>query len=236
MLRNGSPAGENTESRGLPAGVVPLNIHRHRIEDGPTRSDKSRPQRWEVFDSTTRPTLVRELEVEESAPAPEAEPEPAPAPVVEVEPEPEPVPEREREPEPAPEVEAEPESAPAPEAEPEALRVYIPKSDGKVWPKMLYAEALAAGCPDLTDAEYRLLMAMWKYADNRTLRGVRPGHAALAEQVGLSGKSGRDKVRTRISSLLRKGYLVRTREGRSTPTKVTAEYRLTLPKREVGEA
>ena len=95
--------------------------------------------------------------------------------------------------------------------------------------KLLYGEALAAGRPDLTDKELLLLFAMWRYADNTSLGDVFPGHTALAEAVGLSGKSGRDKVRTRIGSLVDKGYVVVVSPGRSVPTKRAAVYRLTLP-------
>lgn len=101
--------------------------------------------------------------------------------------------------------------------------------EGEVPRKLIYAEELAAGRADLTDAEYRLLMAMWKYADNATLGDIFPGHGALAEHVNLSGKSGRDKIRTRIGALVRKGYAVKVREGRTKPTRQAAAYRLTLP-------
>lgn len=145
----------------------------------------------------------------------------------------------------AEEVATEPEPVEVPSPEPELVKVpsaprvtaereaaKVPKAEishGKAWPKLLYAEALAKGRPDLTDTEHRLLMAMWLYADNHALDGIYPGHTALSEQVGLSGKSGRDKVRTRINSLIRKGYVIKVREGRSIPAKVAAEYRLTLP-------
>lgn len=95
--------------------------------------------------------------------------------------------------------------------------------------KLLYGEALASGRPDLTDKELLLLFAMWRYADNTSLGDVFPGHTALAEAVGLSGKSGREKVRIRIGSLVRKGYVVEVSRGRSVPTKRAAVYRLTLP-------
>lgn len=108
------------------------------------------------------------------------------------------------------------------------------KATGKAPKKLLYAEEVADGRPELTPAEYRLLMAMWRYADNSTLGGIFPGHSRLAAQVGLSGKSGRDTVRTRIGSLIRKGYLVKVRDGRTVPTRLAAEYRLTLPEWEQG--
>lgn len=101
--------------------------------------------------------------------------------------------------------------------------------------KLLYAEVLAAGRHDLTDAEYRLLMAMWKYADNTTLGDIYPGHARLAEQVGLAPtKNNRDSIGRRISSLIQKGYVVRVREGATVPRRRAAEYRLTLPEWEEG--
>lgn len=96
--------------------------------------------------------------------------------------------------------------------------------------KLEYAETLAGGRPDLTDAEYRLLMAMWRYADNTTLGDIFPGHARLAEHVGLAPtKNNRDSVGRRIGSLIRKGYVVKVREGTTVPHRRAAEYRLTLP-------
>ncbi|MEE1651827.1 helix-turn-helix domain-containing protein [Brachybacterium sp. J144] len=101
--------------------------------------------------------------------------------------------------------------------------------------KLLYAEALAAGRPDLTDAEFRLLMAMWKYADNTTLGDIFPGHARLVEQLGLAPtKSNKDNIGKRIASLIRKGYVVKVREGTTVPHRRAAEYRLTLPEWEQG--
>lgn len=115
-----------------------------------------------------------------------------------------------------------------------AMSKQVPEPSSRVPRKLLYAEALAAGRPDLTGAEYRLLMAMWKYANNSTLGDIFPGHTRLAEQVGLSGKSGRDKVRARIGSLIRKGYVIKLRDGSSVSTRRAAEYRLTLPEWEQG--
>lgn len=99
--------------------------------------------------------------------------------------------------------------------------------------KLIYAELLTED-RDLTNAEYRMLMAMWKYADSKTLGNVRPGHAVLAEQIGRPGKSGRDAVGERIASLIEKGYVVKVREGRTRPYRQAAEYRLTLPEWEAG--
>lgn len=111
----------------------------------------------------------------------------------------------------------------------------VPKVPSGVPRKLLYAEVLAAGRPDLTDAEYRLLMAMWKYADNTTLGDIYPGHARLVEQVGLAPtKNNRDSIGRRISSLIQKGYVVRVREGATVPRRRAAEYRLTLPEWEEG--
>lgn len=131
----------------------------------------------------------------------------------------------------------EPEEEPAPAVAEEATAVPAstpetpaPRRANGVPRKLVYAEALAAGRDDLTDAEFRLLMAMWKYANNNTLGDVRPGHARLAEQVGLApSKSNRDNVRKRIGSLIRKGYVVKVREGTTVPHRRAAEYRLTLP-------
>ena len=120
----------------------------------------------------------------------------------------------------------EPEPVTAPTSEPKTAQHRPARGVPR---KLIYGEALAAGRPDLTDKELILLFAMWKYADNTTLGDVFPGHTALAEAVGLSGKSGREKVRTRIGSLARKGYVVKTQEGRTVPRRQAAVYRLTLP-------
>jgi len=70
MLRNGSPAGANTESRGLPAGVVPWDSDRHPPSAGPNGD----AQTWEWVDKDRE--LVRELG---SPPAPMSTPSPRPA-------------------------------------------------------------------------------------------------------------------------------------------------------------
>lgn len=131
----------------------------------------------------------------------------------------------------------EPEEEPAPAVAEEATAVPAstpetpaPRRANGVPRKLVYAEALAAGRDDLTDAEYRLLMAMWQYANNTTLGDIFPGHARLAEQVGLTRtKNNRDSVGRRIGSLIRKGYVVKVREGAAVPHRRAAEYRLTLP-------
>lgn len=204
MLMNGSPTGENMMSRGLPAGVVPLDIRRHHIEDGPTRTDKSRPQRWEVYDSTTRPTLVRELVVEESAPAPEVG---------------EAVPE---------EVEA----VPAPTSAPAPRATTTPKPNGKTPRKFEYLEALrgrvGSGDHQITRAECVALVMLGTYA-SADLTSARPGHARLAEDLGYTGSNAQRSVRELLASLARKGYVVITHHGTNVVGNVAAEYRLTLP-------
>lgn len=72
MLRNGSPSGENTTGRGLPAGVVPWDAERHPPSAGPN----GETQTWEWADKDRG--LVRELE-SAPAPAPSSTPPPRPA-------------------------------------------------------------------------------------------------------------------------------------------------------------
>lgn len=73
MLINGSPAGENTESRGLPAGVMPWASERHPASSGPNR-ERGAVQTWEWVDKDRE--LVRELG---SPTAPTSTPSPRPA-------------------------------------------------------------------------------------------------------------------------------------------------------------
>lgn len=78
MLRNGSPSGENTTGRGLPAGVVPWDAERHPASAGPTAAQTGAVQTWEWADKDRE--LVRELEpVSIPAPAPRSTPPPRPA-------------------------------------------------------------------------------------------------------------------------------------------------------------
>lgn len=102
--------------------------------------------------------------------------------------------------------------------------------------KLIYGEAIQLGRADLSDSEHRLLMAMWRYADNEKLDGIWPSHTRLAEMVNLKPtKSNLDNLRMRIRSLEVKGYIVKVSDGRTVPTRRAAEYRLTLPEWETGE-
>lgn len=76
MLRNGSPSGENTTGRGLPAGLVPWDAERHPASAGPTAAQTGAAQTWEWADKDQG--LVRELE-SAPAPAPRTAPPPRPA-------------------------------------------------------------------------------------------------------------------------------------------------------------
>lgn len=201
MTATGSPRiGESIEHRGRSAVVVELDLEgRHTQETFGIE--------WDMITSSAGPSRYVDY-LPEMAPihdeTPELEAEPAPAVV-----------QREESP------------ARIPASAPSAPASRPAKSPPR---KLVYAEALAAGRDDLTDAEFRLLMAMWKYANNRTLADVRPGHARLAEQLGLAPtKSSRNNVGQRIGSLIRKGYVVKLREGTAIPHRQAAEYRLTLP-------
>lgn len=207
-----SPTGANvydTEWKGRPARIVQRDHHRHLpATEGDLWEVHPEGNGWRIIEYA--PTVARETEAIPE-PAPVSEEKRGPASVG-----PEPMP-------------------PKTKAATSPKRTSPLATDGKVWPKMLYAEVVAGGCSDLTDAEHRLLMAMWRYADNYTLGNIWPGHATLAEAVGISPtKSNKDNIGRRIGRLIQKGYVVKIREGRSIPTKVAAEYRLTLPELEVG--
>lgn len=80
--------------------------------------------------------------------------------------------------------------------------------------------------PELTHAEYRVLMILADFADSRFPYGdAYPGHAFICRAAGI-----RQRMLTKhVSALKRKGFIVENRRGNNTGTGVSASYRLSLP-------
>ncbi|ALU41439.1 hypothetical protein AS188_16240 (plasmid) [Kocuria flava] len=96
-------------------------------------------------------------------------------------------------------------------------------------------EDVAETDPNLTHAEFRTFMALWKHADSETLE-ARPTQGTIAKRLNLNDAKTAGR---RIDALAAKGYLIVKRTGyfdKATGRNIASLYRLTMPAGAMTEA